>query len=643
LLRGLILLLSIYLFVIVDDSKLKFSSTAYAVNIDNNSFPNRVYRATPSKPDKVFRYGFKRNPSGSNDLAQHIQADPGHQSIFISTTSSYKYAVDLARKFAATWWDTDEFYIYEIIPQSNFINVASIFHSTYNSSQGNRKYLLENYVTIFTIENEFAAMNYIPPETIVLATRYVLTGNDYVSDDEPYINNITRINAQNPVFEPRVYSGSFPLGTLQGVYFEFNGVNPNFACFNDSLPSISSEVLIDDKIGKDQLFHVTKRDIYGNQNKLICPSRNLMKKKSYYINMPDDFLERSKNEFKFSTFNMPNICLTPNKGYIGMYFYVSSASCSDNRIWSFTEFGQVITQVYDGQHYQYYCLKSPRTGSPDRYIRLEICDISDKEQKWIIEKFENRYYLKNYFNQTLLLGSNNFVFMSNEPISAIFLDKNKNSLSFTNATQVLNSTTEAFVQFSMDFLYTEDFYVMYPTSGGNVFQDFARNLLTYRHYYNVHNNAIFSTFGNRTIGPQVCYMSALMFNGGSSWDWVKNDYCSTQGEMRPEYKWILHHDPKPSEYYISDFAGNLLKFSDVRGSPNRYFAYTANTFWYDSNSYIKRFIFDEYAKIYANAFTSFGNYDQNKQLKILQAFDDIKEYYIREQLKRWTTRVDYYD
>ncbi|WP_338636629.1 hypothetical protein [Spirobacillus cienkowskii] len=642
-LRGLILLLSIYLFVFINDSKLNFSTAAYAVNLDNHSFPQRVYRATPSKPDKVFKYGFKRNASGSTSLAQHIQADPGQQSVFISTTSSYKYAVELGRKFAATWWDVDEFYVYEVIPQSNFINVSNVFYSTYNHHHDHRKSLIENYSTIFTIENEFAAMNYIPPETIVLATRYVLSGNEYISDDGSYINNITRTDSRFPVIEPKIYNDSFPLGTVQSAYFEFYGANPNFACFNDSLPIMSGQVYIDDKVSKDQLYHVKKRDISGNANKLICPSKNLMQKKSFYMNMPDDFLEKNKNEFKFSTFNLPNICLTPNKGYIGKYFYVSIAACSEKQIWSFTEFGQIITQVNDGQYNQYYCLKSPRVDSLDRYIRLEICDISVKEQKWIIEKFENKYYLKNYFNQALLLGSNNFVFMSNEPISAIFLDKNKNSLSFTNATQVLNSTTEAFIQFSMDLLYTEDFYVMYPTSAGNVFQDFPRNLLMYKHYYNAHNNALFSSFGNKTIGPQVCYMSALLFNGGSSWDWVKNDYCSTQGEMRSEYKWILHYNTSLNEFNISDFAGNLLKFNDITASANRYFAYTANTFWKDSNAYLRGFIFNDYAKIYAFSFTSFGNYNQNKQIKILQAFDAIKEYYYRYQITKWATRTDYYD
>lgn len=54
--------------------------------------------------------------------------------------------------------------------------------------------------------------------------------------------------------------------------------------------------------------------------------------------------------------------------------------------WNYTEFGQLISEVYDREYKQYYCLTTPLNMEGESSVKMEIYDLNKKNQIWKIIK-----------------------------------------------------------------------------------------------------------------------------------------------------------------------------------------------------------------------------------------------------------------
>jgi hypothetical protein len=571
-------------------------------NIENNNIiPNRVYRSSPSAPKEKFLLGFSRSTSYHTDLGLHITGDPGQFSGFISTTSNRQYAVSFAQAYGIGWWHVREFYLYEIVPQNNFVSVTDTYERVLRETENPViRQQLENLRHIYTWENEYAALYEIHPETIISATRYEFDMNlrRFVEREE-IINTVTRESRTVPHVIPMLHPDTYSIGTYRSVNYSYNGTSAGFACVE--APSNSNT------------HAMKKRNDTLNENSL-CPKESM--RALEVVENPNYFFPKTQSKFKVSVFNKGTYCLNPASGY---YVYIDY--CEVSGYWNFTEFGQIITEVDDGKNKQYYCLSAGKLEND--YIKLEICDLNNYKQFWKLVQLDK---------DNLTIASIDNRFISSKYNYYIYLESSKD---FESAIKIHRSDavmflskTKALLQFTVDPLMVENKYVLYPTSKGYMFVGSPPTLNKYVNFYNAHNNSLFSSYGHERHGPQVCYFSSLLKSGGGAWGWINSDYCSNQGSMTPEYRWFFKLRSKSTDYNIFDFAGNILRVDNINGSANRYFAYTAYFSWADKNKNIEAVKLNFPATHYARTFSLTPTVqDQNKLYRNQMSYNALKEVY----------------
>lgn len=581
----------IFIFFTAFDKNFIPNHKLYA-NETERKIPKFVYRSSPSKPEDKFNNGFVRDRAQSTDLGSHISGDSGDTTAFISTTSNRDYARQFATSYAMGWWHVREFFVYEIIPQSNFVDLAETYSRTLtNSNISNElRTTLENSRDTFTRENEYSALYEIRPETIVSATRFEYDSETrQFAQRETIENNVTRVDRNNPQIEPSLHENNFPLGTFRSMQIQFNQVSSGFACYESS-----SSASIRKKRNTETLNY-------------ICPltGKNIFEE----VESPEKIFSENKFKIQIEVFNEKKYCLTPKSGD-----YVYTDYCENSTQWNYTEFGQIITLINDGKNDQYYCLTAPLNDNNYNYIKIKICDLNLKEQKWNFIPYGDSSYIITSFNNKYLNSYNNYY---------LYLD---NKFDSSKTIQIFNyneiKKSKPLIQFSLDTSVNAK-YSIYLSSGKSMYIGSPSSILN---YYNAHNNILFSNYGYNRIESQICYYSSLIKNGGSSFDWVYADYCSSNKIQNKEFVWILNKNNFFS-YYITDIGENVLRFDNITLSANRYFSYTASTYWYDNNSYLNKFKFSIPEKTYANYYSKGKNFSQKERLK--NAYNGIKKYYYK--------------
>ena len=581
--------IAIFLLIVLMEKNSDSLQNIYA-NETDNKIPKFVYRASPSKPEDKFKNGFVRDRTLSTDLGLHISGDSGDSTAFISTTSNRDYARQFATSYAIGWWYVREFFVYEIIPQNNFIDLEATYLRTMTNSTttAELRTALENSRDTFTRENEFSALYEIRPETIVSATRFEFDSNTrQFVQRETIENNITRISRSNPQIVASLHDNNFPLGTFNGMQIQYNQVSSGFACY---VPNTSSSM---------------RKKRNENEKNYICPysGKNIYEE----IQSPEEIFEKNSFKIKIEVFNKKKYCITPKNGN---YIYLDY--CEKSAEWIYTDLGQLITLVHDGKNEQYYCLTSPSNNNDYNYIKLKICDLNLKEQKWNLSSYGDYNYIITSYNNKYINSYNNYYLYLEDSI-----DQNK-TLQVINYSEIKKG--KPFLQFSLN-LSVNGKYSIYLSTGKSMYIGYPSEITN---YYNAHSNIIFSNYGSSELEPQVCYYSSLIKNGGSSSDWVSGDYCSSNKVLKKEFIWILNKNIF-FNYYITDIGENYLRFDNIVMSVNRYFAYTANSLWYDNSSFLSKFKFNNPEKIFANYYSKGKNLSQKERLK--NAYNGVKKYF----------------
>ncbi|WP_186647491.1 hypothetical protein [Fluviispira vulneris] len=585
-------------------SLLSLHSFSVRANDIPEEIPKRVYRATPSKPDKVFAQGFQRSRNEHADLSRHINGETQDPSGFISTTSSIGYAFAYAESYAMGWWHVSEFFVYEIIPDENFVSVSNTYYRTLrNETDSAARNQLEEQNYAFTREDEYSALYTIPPERVIAATRFEFDRNiRRFTQRERIINTITRENEHSPQLQAAIHPNTYSLGTIGNRQYTYNGISSGFACV---------------EITQSSSFSMRKkRSTIDNR---ICPLTQPLVFET--LEEPEKFLSRKSLKIAASVDGY-TYCLTTYDNYIYLDY-----KCKTPQKWNYTEFGQFISEINDGKNQQYYCMTAPQEDAGEDYARMQICDLNNDKQIWKIKKTTN--------GETLILSSNGYVLSYYRSYAFLRKKYEENmAMKILNASLLKERQAKALIQFSVDPLKTKDNYILYPTSHGYAYIDVAQSLINYTNYYNAHNNALFSSYGNKTEGPQVCYFSSLLRKGGSSWGWVKDEYCSTKGKMNQEFKWIFSKkEGSNNTYSLYDIADNILRIDDISGSKNRYYTYTAFKYWSDSDSFVDLFNLPDTPKLYADTYNSSVLFNPNQEQRRAYALSVIKEKY-KERIQK---------
>ncbi|APJ03086.1 ricin-type beta-trefoil lectin domain protein [Silvanigrella aquatica] len=583
----------------------------YIYGMDNEginlrSVPKVVYRATPSKPDKVFKNGFSRSREGHTNLALHIGSETGDLSTaMISTTSNFEYANYYAAMYAQTYWQVDYYYIYEIIPQNNFIDVTATYERTLSETQHlGRRAGLESLRRQFTHEYEYVALYMIRPETILAATRYEL---NFDTGEYEHRETIFNENAQTNIM-PEIHPNNYPLGTVDGVEYPFVNKDCLFNPNNTGTPFVihrGSPLFTPPPLPPRRY---KREGLQTHQECFIKPFQN--KKNPEFTDIKSIKIEVKNSAGK-------KYCLT-----VYPYNNVLLAECSQAQNWYITQFGQIITQVNDIYKDQYYCLTELNSIDNYDYVKVQICDLTKSKQLWKVEFTEQ--------GQSIIKSNSNKILHAHDDkykITYLRDKENKDKLSLVNADVLKANLSEPFIQFSIPHLLTEEGETIYPAASGNVYVEKPALLNGYKNYYNAHNNALFSTNGNENEYPSLCYISSLIQSGGGAWGWVKSNYCSLKSAVSDDFKWILHRSLNDSSYEISDIGANVLRVNK-NFSPNQNFVYTADNHGFYDNSYFNQsFTFNIPAMIFADRMSSLDRSYARNLNKLTRSFNAVRNYY----------------
>ncbi|MBX9836774.1 MAG: RICIN domain-containing protein, partial [Silvanigrellaceae bacterium] len=477
----------------------------------------------------------------------------------------------------------------------------------------------------YTQGNEYAALYTIQRETIVSATRY---------DFDPNLGRYVEGGViENPRFRegvsPAVHPNNYSIGLVPEIE-EIEALEGNLE--QCDIQRVSSSTASMRK----------KREVENNLKTCSAFARNAQRP----IEMPNTLFEKKALKIEVNAFNSTKYCLVPDQNN---YLYVDYCGSNSKNKWLYTEFGQLISEINDGKNNQYYCLTAPKQNNQYQYLKMEICDLNEERQKWSFIKNEKgdpslkpNTSLVSHSGKVVAVYNNYYPYLSgNSPESK---DKIK-ALKILNGSDIQSNISFPIIQFSVDHMnLLEDIidqekidkikYSIYPTGSGDVsmFMKDDNYLNEYRNYYNAHNNAFFSNYGyDKSKGPQVCYISRLVQLGGSSYNWVKNDYCSTQSKLNSSYLvWYFERWENQNGFKIIDAGKNVLRISK-----NSYFAYTENTGNYDSYKFWQKFeINPEISTFAAHFFNINSSHDDGSEkyieVKKLSAFSSLYNYFYRK-------------
>jgi hypothetical protein len=244
----------------------------------------------------------------------------------------------------------------------------------------------------------------------------------------------------------------------------------------------------------------------------------------------------------------------------------------------YTSAGQLISEVFDGENRQFYCMATPKDSqsATAQQPYFEICDLKKQEQTWILLKApDESISFYSFAGESLVFEP--------QANSYVYLDKNKKSSYKIDNTEELDQKAlhKPYLQSAINLRLNKlPEKVIYPTAGGYLrLKTPSSRGGDYQTYYNMHNNALFSNYTTfRGVYPQVCYASDLKKSSGSSWDYASNEYCSTATTKNfpPHLQlFFVFHDKK---WKMHDIGGNTLRYF----LPRDYF-YVAGKNWFDNS------------------------------------------------------------
>lgn len=505
-----------------------------------------------------------------------------HPSAFISTTRNRDYAIasamniaDPFRSFQEDLWRTDSFYVYQIVPDRNFISVIDTYKKELalasKERSPNRFDTLVRLSSFYTNREEYVALGSIKSSHIVSATRYYFSVKDM-----NFIKGITQIN---PYFDKNiiavVHPNNYPIGTLPDVNHLDKMIDEN------TCESQLQEL-------QQQISMRKKRELY--QFKSVCLSS--VSKIKNKIEMPKDIFNKNALKIQVKAFHKYDYCLEPNKNYL----YINYCNHSKyNNKWIYTELGQLIAEVNDGKNNQYYCLTATKESYAD--LKMKICDLNKTEQIWKLNELSNsKYTLVSYSGKTVGIKDNYYTYLIEEKNEI-----NHSALIISNYSKIKNNISFPILQFSLvtniqlvsnqkyllsiNLVAPNLFHSIYPTTKGYVMVDKLLNLNGYSNYYNAHNNTFFSNYGNEE-GIQVCYYSSSGY--------VYNDYCSTQTNLENRFKWYFKKQETQDSYKILDAEEKILYINNAD-----YYAYIGNSNRIHSDNFFQDFYLNLPIKIYA--------------------------------------------
>ncbi|PKF77460.1 hypothetical protein CW749_21620 [Vibrio sp. vnigr-6D03] len=265
---------------------------------------------------------------------------------------------------------------------------------------------------------------------------------------------------------------------------------------------------------------------------------------------PEVFLEQHKIKI-----GLNNGCLIPSA------WPVDKAGISDcgrlDTYWTYTEYGQLITRRNLAHEWQfgYECLTVPEGGG---VLYTDTCDINNTRQNWYTDYSRVGIRLKTG-NVTLRNQS-----ISVTPEGLVSINPSYPLVVVQNMQEMITKQSPGYTQFSLDIYANKPIpenHSLYPTSAGNVYFGKDSELRTYKNFYNVHKNTLFSNWGG-TVRYTVCYINPL--TDITSWAWAKAGECSIDEPISDNLRWAFRPDPNTSGstplYHIepSRFSGRLV-------------------------------------------------------------------------------------
>ncbi len=589
--------------------------------------PKVVYRATVTQPNLLFLTGFERVWNGNNrkelyrnDLSYHLIyhflfpelnfeensfLQTQNPSSFVSTTSNREIAYQSAINILNSYENSPlhpyyrrDFYIYEIVPRENFISVADTYERELQNEITNSnkdKYInLRMLNTFYNSEQEYAALGSIPAQSLISATlfRYNLETKRF-EQLETISNSYFDANLR-----PALHSNDYPIGTIP------NSQNVNFMYrYSGCEVPFRSE------------SQVSSIRLKRESNESRCNFSELYKRKQ--IKMPKELFKNNAIQIQVKDKIGNSYCLVPYKRYI----YVDDCNIQyANNNWLYTEFGQLIAEINDGENDQYFCLSEQKNQDSSNYLKMEICDLTNDKQHWsFIENNLSQINLISQSGKNVKLGSNYYLYLED--------NHTDDNLLILSHNKINENISFPLIQFEVSFIMKEkkriisfrmsehyilhDYYDMinkkyrfekltlYPKYTGTAYFDEISELEEYRNFYNAHNHSLFSNYGNDNKGSQVCYYSTLDEEGGNSKGDIKHDYCSNQDELEVKFQWFFQKERKGTQYEIFDNGKNIM-----RKNSDYSYAYTANEKgWTDDTSYLQNFTLNSPASIYADKYS----------------------------------------
>jgi hypothetical protein len=592
------------------------SYETFASPNSDNEIPKYVYKATPTPPSQIFKMGFKRFFGTSTDLSEYmysvyqnlfagiiesedVLSQLSNPSAFIRTSSVWQNTMDNAlsnnEPFLNSYNPTshrahevyNEIYVYQIVPQPNFISVTQtyerILDAAYRNELGVSNHInithggdleideeninLENLEYLrpyYTRRREYAALYNIHHDSIVSARRFRYSNE---TGNYEFIETIQNPH-YNPEIEPAIHENNYLLGSVPN-YRNIHGFNSHYLC----------------NTRRQNSSHMYKKRSTDPQ-KIDCDltTSNETIPNSLELETPKFMFDKKGMQIEVNTNSSKTYCLSPYDEYL--YIDYCEKPYSKNK-WLFTEFGQLISEINDGKNNQYYCLSFPE-NEENPYLKMEICDLRNPRQKWYFKETEESFSkLMSSYQGNEVRVYKNYGFLSKEN------SEDYGTIKVLNHNKIKENVSKPLYQFNIEIYAISNIdnteLFIYPLNNGYNYLSPEVYLNGYKNYYNMHNHSFFSNYGIAD-GSQVCYISKQIKIGSSFSEWVENDYCSNQDKMPNAFQWFFKEINSESNlgksYNIIDIGKNKLRTSKKFLSKSYKALYTANLYWYDDSDNI---------------------------------------------------------
>ncbi|WP_137936781.1 hypothetical protein [Chitinivorax sp. B] len=273
-----------------------------------------------------------------------------------------------------------------------------------------------------------------------------------------------------------------------------------------------------------------------------------------------------------------NWCIQPYLS--GDILDTSLKRCNNDSVqFAHTAAGQVIARFKDNADKSHFWCLSTRPPNPGsyEYLAMDYCDLNDAKQRWkfVYSKTERAYQLVNDLAGRRVEGGASYPYVSDRDGNAPLL------LPVDQYADWISRPSSPLIEFSTDI--RAEGYDISPTAGGWLYQQ----SYPFKLHYNAHNGTLSLAYYNGARhGRKVC-LKSNQANTVSEWDWVTNEYCSTDGDAPGSMQWTLHGETN-GKVSIRDGAGNELRVQQSFGR-GKYYLYTSQKKPANDSAHIRAF------------------------------------------------------